>query len=140
MNGIKDCKNQSFCRFVSIWWRSLVNELKQSWKCPELKRLIKNKNCLFGNIQDVLCGKRSYINFWGKMTPFPKKWSNVPPKQFFTIFSENTILFFKFCRIKKYSTYQNISLLIHFLHQRFFDVLLWVVEKHNKPNFSHLEL
>ncbi len=94
--------------FVSIWF---VNVLKQSWKCPELKCLIKNKNCLFKKIQ----------------------WSNVPPKQFFTVFSENTVsFFFKFCRIKKYFTYQNISLLIHFLCQRFFDVLLWVVEKHNK--------
>ncbi len=51
----------------------------------------------------------------------------------FSQFSQKTLFFFlKFCRIKKYSTYQNNSLLIHFLRQRFFDVLLWVVKKHNK--------
>ncbi len=40
--------------------------------------------------------------------------------------------FLKFCKIKKYSTNQNITLPTHFPRQRFFDVFLGVVEKHSK--------
>ncbi len=36
---------------------------------------------------------KSYLNFGGKTPPFPKKSSNVPRKQFFVIFSENTTFF-----------------------------------------------
>ncbi len=39
--------------------------------------------------------KKSYGNFWNKTPPFPKKSSNVLPKQFFTIFSENIAFFEK---------------------------------------------
>ncbi len=38
----------------------------------------------------LICNKKSYVNFWGKTPSFPKKFSNVPTKQFFTVFSENT--------------------------------------------------
>ncbi len=40
--------------------------------------------------------------------------------------------YFKFSRIKKYSTFQNTALLTHFMCQRFFNVLLWFVEKPSK--------
>ncbi len=39
--------------------------------------------------------KKSYPNFWGKTTPFSKKSSNVPRKQFFAVFSENIASFKK---------------------------------------------
>ncbi len=34
----------------------------------------------------VIRDKKGYFNFWGKEPPFPKKWSNVHPKQFPYIF------------------------------------------------------
>ncbi len=34
--------------------------------------------------------KKGYIKFWHKTSPFPKKWSNAPPKQFFAVSLENT--------------------------------------------------
>ncbi len=42
VNGIEDCKKTTVPSFVSIWRKIFVNVLKQSWKCPELKCLIKN--------------------------------------------------------------------------------------------------
>ncbi len=39
--------------------------------------------------------KKSYVGCRGKTPPFSKKLSNVPPKQFFKIFSENTVFFRK---------------------------------------------
>ncbi len=56
-----------------------------------LKKLLNNK--IFS----------SYVNFWRKTLPFPKKLSNVFPKQFFTVFLENTLFFRKNCWVKKYS-------------------------------------
>ncbi len=50
-----------------------------------LKKLLNNK--IFVTYFVI---KKSYVNFWGKTLPFHQKWSNVSPKQFFTIFSENT--------------------------------------------------
>ncbi len=46
------------------------------------------------------CVKKGYVNFLGKMRPFPKKWSNVHLKQFFTVFSENAAFFEKIVESK----------------------------------------
>ncbi len=51
---------------------------------------------LFGNIWYLIRGKKVYINFWGKMPSFPKKWSNVPPKQFFSFLKKYFFFFFFF--------------------------------------------
>ncbi len=59
------------------------------------KKLLNNK--IF-NTSFVI--KNRYVHFWGKAPPFPKKLSNVSPKQFFTVFSENTAFFGKNCQIK----------------------------------------
>ncbi len=53
-NGVKDCKKTIITSFVSTLWKTLLNALKQSWKCRQLTCLINNcklpKNfCLFGN-------------------------------------------------------------------------------------------
>ncbi len=44
-----------------------------------------------------MCDKKSYVNFWCKTPPLPKKLSNGPPKLFFAVFSENTAFFKKNC-------------------------------------------
>ncbi len=62
---------------------------------PFLKKLLNYK------IFSALFAIKSYVNFWCKRPPFPKKLLNVPPKQFFTFFfSENTAFFAKNRRIK----------------------------------------
>ncbi len=62
------------------------------------KKLLNNK--IFN---PYLWLKKSHVNFWRKEAFFPKKLSNAPPKQFFTIFSGNTVFFQKNCWPKKYS-------------------------------------
>ncbi len=49
--------------------------------------------------------KKSYVNFWRKTLPFPKKSSNVFPKQFFTVFSDTAFF-------EKTVEYTNIQHLI----------------------------
>ncbi len=63
-----------------------------------LKKLLNNK------IFSTLFVIKSYVNFWTKRPPFPKKLSNMPPKQFYT-FSLKILGFFfrKNCWIKKCS-------------------------------------
>ncbi len=34
--------------------------------------------------------KKGHINFLPKKSPFPKKWSNAQPEQFYAVSSENT--------------------------------------------------
>ncbi len=41
VNGLKVCKKIIIPSFVSIWWKILINILKQSWKSPESTCLIK---------------------------------------------------------------------------------------------------
>ncbi len=107
VNSTKNCKKTVALSFFSIQQKILVNVLERSWKCLELKCLIKNwriakKFLLFGNIQHQICGKRSYINFWSKAPSFPKKIVKWCTKTF-TVSLENTYCFFwKYCRIRKY--------------------------------------
>ncbi len=44
--------------------------------------------------------KKGYINFLSNESPFPKKWSNAPPEQFFAVFSENTVFPKKLFKMK----------------------------------------
>ncbi len=100
INGVKDCKKTIVLSLVSFRQKILVNVLKQSWKFPKLKCFIKyckvaKKNFLFGNIQHLICGKKVIIlilrarRLLSPNPPTPKKWSNVPPKQFLIVFLEN---------------------------------------------------
>ncbi len=132
VNSIKDYKNN----------HSVIRQYleKNSHKC--IKTILKvsqikifnqklQKNfCFFANIQHLICGKKGYINFWGKTPPFPKNGQMCLQKSF-SLFSKSCFLW-KFCRIKIYSTFQNIALLTHFLRPRFFDILLCIVEKLSK--------
>ncbi len=45
------------------------------------------KNCFVIIIRD----EKGYINFLSKKPSFSEKWSNVPPKLFFAVSSENTV-------------------------------------------------
>ncbi len=68
--------------------------LKNSCKCFKmiLKVFWTAKHILFfWNIQHLIYGKKGY--FWGETPSSPKKWSNMPPKQVFIIFSENIDFF-----------------------------------------------
>ncbi len=60
---------------------------------PFLKKLLNKK--IFNTIFVI-----KVVNFLYNRPPFLKKLLNVPPKQFFTFFSENTAFFGKNCRIK----------------------------------------
>ncbi len=47
-------------------------------------------------------GYSGYINFLPKKSPFPKKWSNASPEQFFAVSSENTAFSKKINQHNKY--------------------------------------
>ncbi len=94
---------------------------------------LQKRSCLSGNIQ-LICGKKVCINFWCKMPPFLRKMVKCATKRVFHDFLR------KYCRIKKYSALQNIALLMHFLCQRFFDVVLRFIEETSERKLSHLEL
>ncbi len=73
--------------------------LKMTW-APE--RGFHRKYCFFfektvklENILYLICDKKGYVNFLDKTPSVPKKLPNVPLKQFFLIFLENTGFFLK---------------------------------------------
>ncbi len=59
-------------------------------------KYFKIRKLFFIDISEYLiCDKKDYVNVFGDMPSFPKKWSNVLPKEFFMVFSENTAFFEK---------------------------------------------
>ncbi len=84
---------------------SSLQKVLASSTTPKRFSAIFSENAVFlkKQLNNQIFDKRCYVNFWGKRFPFPKKLSNVPLKQFFTVFSENTAVFEKIVELKKYS-------------------------------------
>ncbi len=73
---------------------------------------------------------KSYVNFWRKTAPFPKKLSNAFSKQFFTVFSENIAFSKKLSNKEIFSVYFLIKKVIFIFGVR------WLWQSPSEPATS----